>query len=56
MGLLSKLRKALGLVEGREDEVAEKVGKHTSVSEEKAREGIEKATDAASENEDGGSS
>lgn len=49
MGLLRTLRKLLGLVEGREDQVAEQVSKRTSVSEEKARESLEKATDAATE-------
>ena len=46
MGVMSKLRRLLGLVEGREDQVAEQVSKRTSVSEEKAEEGINKAKEA----------
>ena len=43
MGVMNKLRRLLGLVEGHEDRVAEQVSKRTSVSEEKAKEGINKA-------------
>ncbi|MDS0241681.1 hypothetical protein NDO74_10230 [Haloferax sp. S2CR25-2] len=52
---MSKLRRLLGLVEGREDEVAKQVGKRTKVSEEKAKRGIDKATDAVETGSDGGS-
>lgn len=47
MGMMEKLRRLLGLVEGHEDEVAKQVSKRTSVSEEKAKEGINKAQEAA---------
>ena len=46
MGVMNKLRQLLGLVEGREDQVAEQISKRTSVSEEKAKEGINKAKEA----------
>jgi hypothetical protein len=46
MGIMNKLRRLLGLVEGREDQVAKQVSKRTSVSEEKAKEGINKAKEA----------
>ena len=56
MGVMNKLRRLLGLVEGHEDKVAEQVSKRTSVSEEKAKEGINKAQEAvnkdSSENTD----
>ncbi|ADE01610.2 MULTISPECIES: hypothetical protein [Haloferax] len=55
MGVMSKLRRLLGLVEGHEDEVAKQVGKRTKVSEEKAKKGIEKATDAVKNGSDSGS-
>ena len=47
MGLLSKLKRALGLVDGHEDKVASQVSKRTSVSEEKVKEGLDKAQEAA---------
>jgi uncharacterized protein YjbJ (UPF0337 family) len=47
MGLLSKLKRTLGRVEGHEDEVASKVSDRTSVSEEKVKEGLDKAQEAA---------
>ena len=46
MGVMNKLRRLLGLVEGHEDKVAEQVSKQTSVSEEKAKDGINKAQEA----------
>ena len=46
MGMMNKLRRLLGLVEGREDQMAEQVSKRTSVSEEEAKEGINKAQEA----------
>lgn len=46
MGVMNKLRRILGLVEGHEDQVAKQVSKRTSVSEEKAKEGIDKAKEA----------
>ena len=46
MGVMNKLRRLLGLVEGHENQVAEQVSKRTSVSEEKAKEGINKAQEA----------
>ncbi|WP_199517530.1 hypothetical protein [Haloferax sp. Atlit-12N] len=52
---MSKLRRLLGLVKGREDEVAKQVGKRTKVSEEKAKKGIEKATDAVESGSNGDS-
>jgi hypothetical protein len=55
MGMMNKLRKLLGLVDGREDQVAEQVSKRTSVSEEKAREGIDKAQEAVNEDSSEGS-
>ncbi|WP_239640654.1 hypothetical protein [Haloferax denitrificans] len=55
MGVMSKLRRLLGLVAGHEDEVAKQVGKRTKVSEEKAKKGIEKATDAVKNGSDSGS-
>lgn len=49
MGMMNKLRKLLGLVDGREDQVAEQVSNRTSVSEEKAKEGINKAQETVNE-------
>lgn len=49
MGVMSKLRRLLGLVDGNEEKVAKQIGKRTRVSEEKAREGLDKATDALDE-------
>ena len=49
MGVMNKLRRLLGLVEGREDQVAKQVSKRTSVSEEKAKEGINKAQEAVNQ-------
>ena len=46
MGVMAKIRRLLGLVEGHEDEVAKQVSKRTNVSEEKAKEGINKAQEA----------
>lgn len=46
MGMVNKFRRLLGLVEGYEDEVAKQVGERTKVSEEEAKKGVEKATDA----------
>lgn len=46
---MNKLRRLLGLVEGHEDKVAEQVSKRTSVSKEKAEEGINKAQQAVDE-------
>ena len=43
MGVMNKLKRLLGLVEGHEDQVAEQVSKRTSMSEEKAKKGINKA-------------
>lgn len=43
MGVMSKLRRVLGLVEGHEEELAETVSKRTSVSKEGAQKGLEKA-------------
>ncbi|WP_435181885.1 hypothetical protein [Halorussus sp. AFM4] len=53
MGVMDKLRRLLGLVEGHEDKVAEQVGKRTSVSEEKAREGIERVQEAVGDDSNG---
>ncbi|MFB6207251.1 MAG: hypothetical protein ABEJ05_12075 [Haloglomus sp.] len=47
MGVLSKLRRLLGLLEGHEDEVAAQVSKRTGVSKEQAKKGIETVTDLA---------
>ena len=46
MGVMNKLQRLLGLVEGHEDKVAEQVSKRTSMSEEKAKKGINKAQEA----------
>ena len=46
MGVMNKLKRLLGLVEGHEDKVAEQVSKRTSMSEEKAKKGINKAQEA----------
>ena len=43
MGVMNKLRRLLGFVEGHEDQVAEQISKRTSVSEEQAKDGIHKA-------------
>lgn len=55
MGVMDNLRRLLGLVKDHEDEVAEQVSKRTSVSEEKAKEGINKAQEAVNKdsNNDG---
>lgn len=53
MGIMDKVRRLLGVVEGHEDKVAEQVGKRTSVSEEKAKEGITKAQEAVGEDGNG---
>ncbi|UPV77222.1 hypothetical protein M0R89_22905 (plasmid) [Halorussus limi] len=49
MGLMQKLRRLLGLVEGHEDKIAKQVSKRTSVSEEKAKRGIEKVQETVGE-------
>ena len=46
MSVMDKLRRLLGLVEGHEDKAAKQVSKRTSVSEKKAKEGINKAQEA----------
>lgn len=46
MGVMNKLRRLLGLVEGHEDKVAKQVSKRTNVSEEKAKRGLNKAQEA----------
>ena len=48
MGVMNKLRRLLGLVEGHEDQIAEQVSKRTSMSEEKVKEGINKAQETVS--------
>ena len=48
MSVMNKLRRLLGLVEGHEDQVAEQVSKRTSMSEEKVKEGINKAQETVS--------
>ncbi|WP_254830428.1 hypothetical protein [Haloglomus salinum] len=46
MGITTKLKRLLGLVEGHEEELAATVSKRTSVSKEQAEKGLRKATDA----------
>ena len=54
MGVMDKLRRLLGLVEGREDEVAEQVSKRTGVSKGQAKEGINKAQEAVNKDSNDG--
>ena len=54
MGVLDKLRRLLGLVEGREDEVAEQVSKRTSVDKGRAKEGINKVQEAVNKDSNNG--
>lgn len=49
MSVMDKIRRLLGLAEGHEDEIAEQVSKRTSVSKEKAKEGITKAQETINE-------
>lgn len=51
MGLMNKLRRMLGLLEGRENKVAKQVSKRTGVSERQARRGIDKVRELTGENE-----
>ena len=46
MGVMNKLRRLLGLVEGHEDTVAKQVSKRTSVGEETVKDGLDRARDA----------
>ncbi|ELY61044.1 hypothetical protein [Natronococcus jeotgali] len=52
---MNKLRRMLGLLEGRENKVAKQISKRTGVSERQARRGIDKARELTgeTENEDG---
>jgi hypothetical protein len=43
MGVMSKLRRVLGIIEGHEEELASTISKRTSVSESQARKGLGKA-------------
>lgn len=55
MGVMSKIKRLLGLVEGHEDKVAKQVSKRTSVSEEQAKEGLTKAQETVNDASSGDS-
>lgn len=56
MGVLNKLQRLLGIIEGHEEELARTISNRTSVSQAQVRKGLEKAQELANDRPTDGNS